>query len=391
MSIKVLHINYYDESGGAAIAVKRIHKALIKNNLNSKIFVAVKTSNDPNIIGPKSTLEEIKWKIFLSLNRRIQRFENKSKYDSNSYNLIPNNIVKKINNLNVDIVNLHWIGNNFIPIKDIRKIKKPIVWTLHDMWPYSGSEHYTLSERYIEGYNTKNKSNSLNGIDFEKYCWQLKEKYYPKMNIIASSDWQLSTAKKSKLFKNLNIKKINLPIDFNFWKPLDKSFSKKELNLPLDKKVILVGSEKIDNKRKGFNFIKNIINKLNNKNILFVFFKKIEEKKKFEISENIKYFNSISPESYDLKLVYSAADILLAPSIQESFGQTVLEASCCNTPSVCFENNGISEIIEHKHNGYIAKENDINDFVIGIEWCLENITSQIMNHNPKKNTRKIFI
>ena len=89
--------------------------------------------------------------------------------------MIPNNIVKQ---LDFDIVNLHWIGNNLIPINDIKKIKKPIVWTLHDMWPYTGSEHYSLQNRYIEGYN-KNKSGDLKGFDIERYCWNLK-KHYPK-------------------------------------------------------------------------------------------------------------------------------------------------------------------------------------------------------------------
>ena len=67
------------------------------------------------------------------------KFRNKERYDSNSYNLIPNNFVKKINSINCDIINLHWIGNNLIPIKDLKKINKPIVWTLHDMWAYTGS------------------------------------------------------------------------------------------------------------------------------------------------------------------------------------------------------------------------------------------------------------
>ena len=87
---------------------------------------------------------------------------------------------------------------------------------------------------------------------------------------------------------------------------------------------------------------------------------------------------------YDLKLIYSAADLFLAPSIQESFGQTILEASCCNTPSVSFANNGISDVINHKYNGYIAIQNDINDFANGIKWCLKNITEMKMKENRNR-------
>ena len=98
-------------------------------------------------------MEEIKWKFLQSINRKLEKIEKKKKYDSNSYNIVPNNFYKKINNTDCDIVNLHWIGNNLIPIKDLKRINKPIVWTLHDMWPYTGSEHYTKSLRFVEGYN----------------------------------------------------------------------------------------------------------------------------------------------------------------------------------------------------------------------------------------------
>ena len=180
MSIKVLHINYSDIKGGAAIAVKRIHDAQKKIDIDSKIAVAEKYLDHKDVIGPKSTFEEVKWKILNSINRKIGNLEKKERYDSNSYNLVPNNFVKKINKISCDIINLHWIGNNLIPIKDLKKINKPIVWTLHDMWAYTGSEHYTKSFRFIEGYNKKNKPRELIGYDFEKYCWSLKKKTIQK-------------------------------------------------------------------------------------------------------------------------------------------------------------------------------------------------------------------
>jgi len=393
MSLKILHVNYSDINGGAAIAVQRIIEAQKLEGLNPTLLVAEKNSKNDEIIGPISTFEEIKWKLLKSINRKFEKLEKKKKYDSNSYNLIPNNVVKKINELDVDIVNLHWIGNNLIPINDIKKIKKPIVWTLHDMWPYTGSEHYSLDKRYIEGYNKQNKPNDLKGFDIERFCWNLKKKHYPKnLNIVATSEWQLESSKNSYLFKNFLIKKIQNPIDDNFWKPIDKDYSKKELNLSLNKKIILIGSEKIDSKRKGFHLIKDVIQKLNIKNLLFIFFGKINEQNKLDIPEHeINYLNSVNSNSYDLKLIYSAADLFLAPSIQESFGQTILEASCCNTPSVSFANNGISDVINHKYNGYIAKENDIDDFAKGIEWCLKNISRSRMLENRNNIVNKFSL
>ena len=96
MSLKILHINFYDKIGGAAIAVDRIHNSFLNNKIDSKILVANKTSTDSKVIGPSSTLEEIFWKIRISINRKIEKFEKKKIYDSNSYNLIKNNFVKKL-------------------------------------------------------------------------------------------------------------------------------------------------------------------------------------------------------------------------------------------------------------------------------------------------------
>ena len=381
MSIKVAHINYNDSKGGAAIAVQRIHRAQILSGIQSKIIVAVKETTDEEVKGPSSSLEEIKWKFLQSINRKLEKIEKKKKYDSNSYNIVPNNFYKKINNTDCDIVNLHWIGNNFIPIKSISKIEKPIVWTLHDMWPYSGAEHYTLDDRFIKGYKKNNKPKDTKGIDLDRYCWDLKKKYYPKnIFVVTTSSWQTENVKKSQLLNKNKCIKINLPLDFNFWKPLDKITSRKNLNLPLDKKIILIGAENLEHKRKGFNLIKNILSDIINKDNILVIFGRISKDhfKGLDISKII-FLNEIKSNTLDLKSIYSASDLFIAPSIQESFGQTVLEAASCCLPSICFENNGISEIIDHKINGYVSKYQNIEDFKFGINWCLDHLNTSKMS------------
>ena len=381
MSIKVAHINYNDSKGGAAIAVQRIHKAQISIGIKSKILVAVKDTRDEEIEGPKSSLEEIQWKFLMSMNRKFEKIEKKKRYDSNSYNIIPNNFYKKINNTDCDIVNLHWIGNNLIPIKSISKITKPIVWTLHDMWPYSGAEHYTLDDRFIKGYYKNNKPNDTRGIDLDRYCWNLKKKYYPKnILVVATSSWQLENVKKSQLLNKNNCTKICLPLDFNFWKPLDKTISRNNLNLPLNKKIILIGAENLEYRRKGFKLIKDIFSDIINKDNILVVFGRISQEyfKDLDISK-ILFLNEVKSNTLDLKSIYSASDLFIAPSIQESFGQTVLEAASCCLPSICFENNGMSEIIDHKINGYISKSGNIDDFKSGINWCLNHINSDKMS------------
>ena len=301
MSLKILHLNYNDKKGGAAIAVNRIHECLKKVGVISKVLVAKKTDDDDDFIGPSSTLSEIKYKIFEALNRKIFKLEKKIDYDSNSYNLLPNNIIKYINTLDFDLINLHWIGNNFLRINDLKKINKPIIWTLHDMWPYCGSEHYTVTNRFLEGYKKNNKIHQ--GFDLEKYCWENKVKNYPKkLNIVATSEWQFENAKKSLLFKNTNVKKIGLPLDFDFWKPINKSISRNILNISESENVILIGSENINSKRKGYkNLVRLLESKKDINNLLILTF----GENKIETNIRNINFKNIKPNSYDLKLLYS--------------------------------------------------------------------------------------
>jgi glycosyltransferase involved in cell wall biosynthesis len=373
MSLKILHLNYNDKKGGAAIAVNRIHECLKKVGVISKVLVAKKTDDDDDFIGPSSTLSEIKYKIFEALNRKIFKLEKKIDYDSNSYNLLPNNIIKYINTLDFDLINLHWIGNNFLRINDLKKINKPIIWTLHDMWPYCGSEHYTVTNRFLEGYKKNNKIHQ--GFDLEKYCWENKVKNYPKkLNIVATSEWQFENAKKSLLFKNTNVKKIGLPLDFDFWKPINKSISRNILNISESENVILIGSENINSKRKGYkNLVRLLESKKDINNLLILTF----GENKIETNIRNINFKNIKPNSYDLKLLYSCADVYLSPSLQEAFGQTSLEAISCLTPVVCFGSTGTTEIVKHKFTGYISKKNDYEDFYLGVKWTIENLKNKV--------------
>ena len=171
------------------------------------------------------------------------------------------------------------------------------------MWPYSGAEHYTLDDRFIKGYKKNNKPKDTKGIDLDRYCWDLKKKYYPKnIFVVTTSSWQTENVKKSQLLNKNKCIKINLPLDFNFWKPLDKITSRKNLNLPLDKKIILIGAENLEHKRKGFNLIKNILSDIINKDNILVIFGRISKDhfKGLDISKII-FLNEIKSNTLDLK------------------------------------------------------------------------------------------
>ena len=180
--MKILHLGYSDTKGGAAIAMMRLHQSLIEANIDSKVLVAEKLSNDPNVIGPTKSLEIISSEIKKILVRQKKYIMERKNPHSHSLNIFRSNIVKKVNLINPDIVNLHWINNELLSIAQVKKIKQPIVWTFLDMWPMCGGEHYTNSNRFKEGYSKSN--NNSKGFDLDRWLWEKKKKKIGNLKFI---------------------------------------------------------------------------------------------------------------------------------------------------------------------------------------------------------------
>ena len=174
--MRILHVGYSDSKGGAAIAMMRLHQSLVEKNIDSKILVVEKNSNDSNVIGPTKSLEiilnDLK-KIFVRQKKFI--FKSNDSF-SHSLNFFRSNIVDKINKINPDIVNLHWVNNELLSIAQIGKIKQPIVWTFVDMWPMCGGEHYSETKRYKDGYLKSNREIQSSGVDLNRIIWSKKKK-----------------------------------------------------------------------------------------------------------------------------------------------------------------------------------------------------------------------
>ena len=177
--MRIVHVNFSDSIGGAAIAARRIHASLLKEGLDSWLVVIENIENFKNTCSnDKSFFENTKVEIKKAFGRQLKIFFKTENKNTHSLNIIPSSLVEKINKLKPDIVNLHWIGNETISISDIDKIKSKVVWTLHDMWPFCGAEHYSNNDRYIFGYTKFNKPNSDFGIDVNRIIFNKKKKYY---------------------------------------------------------------------------------------------------------------------------------------------------------------------------------------------------------------------
>lgn len=394
--MKILLVNISDTQGGAARAVYRLHRALLTQNINSKMLVQSKSSDD-------FTVEIIsKTKIQKGLNRLrliidsflVRKYKNRTKTLFSPSWFGFSNIVDKINEINPDIVHLHWICEGMIRIENLAKIKAPIVWSLHDNWAFTGGCHIKWEcEKYEERCGSCPRLGSDRENDLSRWIWNRKKKVFDgldNLTIIGLSKWMMTCSKKSSLLKDK--KHINLPnpIDTKIFKSCDKDKSRELWNLPQDKKLVLFGAMSATSDiNKGFKELSEALHKLTDKNIEFVVFGSGESKGSQNFGFKTHYLGHLHDDA-SIVTLYSAADVMIVPSLQEAFGQTASESMACGTPVIAFEHTGLLDIIEHKINGYLAKPFDTTDLANGIEWVLNSEQYDELCQNAREKVLKEF-
>ena len=360
--MKILHINGTTK-GGVFNYVKDLHYSLLDNGIDSYLFLPNK-KNIKNIIFPSSKSYHFFQKIKIKFSKLLKKFLPKNNQTSTLGIFYSSEITKIINEIDPDLIHIHWLGNEILSLKQLAKIDKPIVSTLHDMWLFLAHQHYTLDTNFDVG----NKNFILK--KFTDFLINNKKKLNKQnIGIVATSEWMKKKIIDSNFFEKKKISKIPIGINFSQWFPENKIDAKKILNINTKKRIILFTSMGPNNLRKGFDLLVDSLKTLSFEYQLIVSSDVIPKYKNFK---DFIFFENIN----DLKtrrLLYSAADVLVAPSRVEAFGLVALEAGACNLPSVVFKNTGFEETIIDKKNGYLAEYDNKKDFAEGISWVINKL------------------
>ena len=370
--MKVLHITTID-TGGAYKAAYRLHESLQGQGIESKILVRTKLSPTSEVEEAfRSPVESLISKGKNGINMLFS--EGGIMFDKFGTDLSNHPLVKE-----TTVIFLHWI-NSFLSYKDIEKLGKlgkPIIWVMHDMWLFTGGCH-------VDGYCGKYVSRCGNcplisgekENDLSRRIFLQKMEIMKKLNvtIIGPSEWIVEQAKKSEILHGKQVVHIANTLDTNVFHPLlDRENIRRKYGISPNKKVILFGAADngTENENKGFKYLREAFQYLPvEKYVLLIFGNTGKNLNLPEQLEIIKV-GYVSEEEKMVEL-YSASDVLVNPSNQESFGYTVCEAMACGTPAVGFPIGGIKEQIQHKQNGYLAKYHDSKDLAEGIMYCVEN-------------------
>jgi glycosyltransferase involved in cell wall biosynthesis len=393
--MKILHVVHTDIGGGASRAVIRLHQSLLMLKIDSYVLVQNKKSDNYRILNVNSLVNKLLYLFRFYLSKLILKSFFKTDNQSlHSLQLFSSSLVRYINNSDFDIIHLHWFQHEMLSISDIGKLNKPIVWTLHDMWPFCGCEHITDTNRHLFGYMKSNRPLHEKGVDFNLFTWRIKKKYWQnKLQLVAPSKWMAEEASSSLLFDSWPIMTIPNTLDTSTYKPISKSISRNLFNFGLNEVIILFGAVQGGKYyNKGFDLLQQALEYLylNYKNLSFsiVVFGQSEPSEKSIINYPIKYMGTLN-DDLTLALLYSASDMLLVPSRIESFCQTASESQSCGTPVVGFNTTGLRSTVKHLETGYLAEAFDIVDFARGILWVLEQ-DSTVLSNNARSFASENF-
>ena len=390
------------DHGGAGSAAYRLHKGLTSADVESTMFVLSSKTGDPTVKvlsdvtndredlsqNAKSTyLWQREYKRWQQMLRAYPNRPQGLEIFTDTASPVRLDLIKEI--ADADIVNFHWTGGTLDYAKAPKTFaNEPIVWTLHDMNPFTGGCHYTsgcLKYQHSCGDCPQLGSNSVN--DLSKYNWDTKRRAYQGMdiNVVTPSKWLADCAQESKLFAHFPTSVIPNGIPQDVFKPYPKEQLREAFNIPVGAKVILFGAESHNNNRKGFNYLLDALNNYDlDKNadyVILTFGKNIEN----NISKYpVRNAGQINNEK-QLAVIYSLADVFVIPSLQDNLPNVVVEAMSCGLPVVGFNVGGIPDMIEHKKTGYLVTPKDTKGLIEGINWVL---ASQSNRNDMARTCRK---
>ena len=289
-----------------------------------------------------------------------------------------------------DLIHLHWINAGLVNMKHLARVKKPIVWTLRDMWPMTGGCHYSGDcENFKASCGNCWQLGKSGTHDLSRWVLKRKIRFVPRKTVIVGiSRWLAQQARDSTIFRDFDVRVIQNNINLDQFFPVDKQTARSLLGLSTGKKIILAGAQDLRSRFKGFDKFLAAVEMLPKKDYLLAFFGNLDERPIKQLGFEYKSYGLLH-DFISMRLIYSAADVFVAPSITEAFGKTIAEAMACGTPAVSFDATGPKDIIDHEQNGYLARPFDASDLARGISWVLQS-DDRLISDNARKKVATMF-
>lgn len=400
--MRVLIVNTSENTGGAAVAANRLKEALNNNGIKAKMLVRDKESDDITVAQLNKSWHQ-KWDFLWE--RLVIYMRLHFKRDNLFLIDIANagtDITKTREFKEADVIHLSWINQGMLSLKGIKKIlesHKPVVWTMHDLWPASSICHYARNCRNYEKQcgNCPLLPGNGSSNDLSARIWRKKSKILERNSIlfVTCSRWLADKAKKSGLLSGQKVISIPNPIDSRAFTKENREEARLYAGLPEGKKLILFVSQRVTDKRKGMDYFITAINKMveahpemkENCGIAILGGKAEELADKLPLPS---YPLGYVSEEKKIASIYNSVDLFVLPSLEDNLPNTIMEAMACGVPCVGFNTGGIPEMIDHLKNGYVAEYKSSDDLAKGIRWVLSEADHQSLSNEAMKKVNQCY-
>lgn len=397
--MNVLIVNTHDHhGGGAGKAAYRLKQGLDAIGVYTRMLVQHKVSNEVGIVGPTT-----KPRKALAVARHfadqlpLVGYRIREKYLFSPC-WLPDSLTTKVRSYGPDVLHLHWIAGGFVRPESLRRTYSSLVWTLHDMWAFTGGCHYDAGcDRFVTGCGRCPVLGSNREQDLAHWVFSRKRKAWTTLDltVVCPSRWLATCASKSALLGRFRTEVIPNGLDLRCYRPMDKVAARSLVGLPADRQVVLFGAaQSTTDPRKGFRELQAAMHHLANSrwrdSLTLVVFGATAPSRPPDFGLPVQYLGTLH-DDISLVAVYSAADVFVAPSRQENLSNTVMEALACGTPCVAFDIGGMPDMIEHKQNGYLATPYDARELADGIAWVLEDRARwEALSHRARRKVEKEY-
>jgi glycosyltransferase involved in cell wall biosynthesis len=396
----VLHLSNFHLEGGAGVAATRLHRALLKSGIDSRMLVTSVNEAEEGVAGLDATSWQSK-KNWIRFAAERLYFYPQEKDSTVRFAFSPAAVGADISKhplvQKADILHLHWINFGFLSLQSLDKLfslGKPVVWTLHDMWTFTGGCHYSRGcQKYLSHceycpYLAKPEQYDMSFSQFEQ-----KRKLYGQTRIalVSPSNWLTQLMKSAELTRYLSSQNIPNCLDTTLFAPHCKSEIRQKLNLPTDKNLILFAGANTQDPRKGFDYFTDAVGQINklSEQVEVLILGKASLDSFNSFPAKVHYLGKITrPE--DMANAYNAADMIVVPSLEDNLPNTIMEAMACGTPAVGFATGGIPEMIDHQINGYVSEFASSKSLADGIFWVLDHKQQLSLSEKAREKVLRLY-
>ncbi|QJW91093.1 glycosyltransferase [Spirosoma taeanense] len=414
--MRVTHLSTYHLAGGAAVAATRLHRALNRqghfaDSVESILLVGTAARQEKHqpeesvtYLANNFLAEQTAFGRFVAERLSFLPFE---RDPSVRFQFSPATFGTNLNFHPIiqqtDILHLHWINQGFLALDGLQALfalGKPVVWTLHDQWAFTGGCHYSHGCDHFRShcrqcpYLKKPGEQDLSYRIFER-----KKRMFANapVHFVSPSQWLSDEGQRSALLREFPFSTIPNTLDQNLFQPIDREQASARFDLPTGTAVrpfrILFGSANVTDPRKGFRYFAEALQQLHQQQpdltAEVLVFGKGRSYLFNELPYPVRHLGQLSDEA-DIVAAYNAADALVVPSLEDNLPNTIVESLACGTPVVGFRTGGIPELIEHQQNGFLAAVGSAEELAAGLDYVLTHPSPGTLRQNARQSAELRF-